>query len=160
MRRSRGTWEHKKGGLGVQALIFIDFWGILGPHVESFSEIFDKLLFFLSMLVSRSLLLTILGSEFGRLGVFPEVWTMMISVSIFCVSSPWDKFSWLLLPGDWLEIWWLFRVTLGPCQIQTTRQVSGNGPFPWRHKKPFIKLYCLNQQGFKQQLSDSMSSRL
>ena len=46
MGRSRGTWEHKKGGLGVQALIFIDFGWILGPHFESFSEIFDKLLCF------------------------------------------------------------------------------------------------------------------
>ena len=69
MRRSRGTWEHKKGGLGVQALIFIDFGWMLGPHFDSFSEMFDIFLCFFSMLVSRSLLLTILGSESGRLGL-------------------------------------------------------------------------------------------
>jgi hypothetical protein len=35
MGRSRSTWEHKKGDRGVQALIFIDFGSILGPHLES-----------------------------------------------------------------------------------------------------------------------------
>ena len=37
MGRSRGTWEHKKGDLGVQAWIFIDFEWISGPHFASFS---------------------------------------------------------------------------------------------------------------------------
>ena len=35
--RSRGAWEHKKGHLGMQALIFIDFERISGTHFESFS---------------------------------------------------------------------------------------------------------------------------
>ena len=49
MGRSRGTWEHKKGDLGVQAWIWIsiDFGLILGPHFESFSGTLDQL-FFLS----------------------------------------------------------------------------------------------------------------
>ena len=37
MGRSRGTWGLKKGDLGVQACIFIDFKLISGPHFESFS---------------------------------------------------------------------------------------------------------------------------
>ena len=39
--RSRSTWEHKKGDLGVQALIFIDFELISGAHFESFSGPLD-----------------------------------------------------------------------------------------------------------------------
>ena len=36
MGRSRDTWEHKKGDLGVQAWIFIDFGTISGPHFGSY----------------------------------------------------------------------------------------------------------------------------
>ena len=42
MGRSRGTWEHKKGDLGIQALIFIDFGMISGPHFDSFSGTLDQ----------------------------------------------------------------------------------------------------------------------
>ena len=38
MGRSRGAWEHKKGHLGMQAWIFIDFERISGAHFESFSD--------------------------------------------------------------------------------------------------------------------------
>ena len=50
MGRSRGTWEHKKGDLGVQAWIFIDFGWISGPHFESFSGSLDQHLCFVSCL--------------------------------------------------------------------------------------------------------------
>jgi hypothetical protein len=36
MGRSRGTWEHEKGDLGVQAWIFIDFGWISEPIVRAF----------------------------------------------------------------------------------------------------------------------------
>ena len=36
------TWEHKKGDLGIQACIFIDFGWILGPHSERFSGTLDQ----------------------------------------------------------------------------------------------------------------------
>jgi hypothetical protein len=39
--RSRGTLEHKKGDLGVQAWVFIDFRSISGPCFESFLCTFD-----------------------------------------------------------------------------------------------------------------------
>ena len=42
MGRSRGTWGLKKGDLGVQAWIFIDFCLISGPHFESFSGPLDQ----------------------------------------------------------------------------------------------------------------------
>jgi hypothetical protein len=38
MGRSRDTWEHKKGDVGVQAWIFIDFGQISESHFESFSS--------------------------------------------------------------------------------------------------------------------------
>ena len=41
MGRSRGTWEHKKGDLGVQAWVFIDFGLISGAHFDSFSGPLD-----------------------------------------------------------------------------------------------------------------------
>ena len=37
MGRSRGTWGLRKGDFGVQALIFIDFGLISGPHFDCFS---------------------------------------------------------------------------------------------------------------------------
>ena len=42
MGRSRGTWGLKKGDLGVQAWIFIDFELISGSHFESFSGPLDQ----------------------------------------------------------------------------------------------------------------------
>ena len=36
------TWEHKKGDLGIQACIFIDFGWISGPHFDSFSGTLDN----------------------------------------------------------------------------------------------------------------------
>ena len=36
------TWEHKKGDLGIQACILIDFGWISGPHLESFSDTLSK----------------------------------------------------------------------------------------------------------------------
>ena len=55
MGRSRGTWEHKKGDLGVQAWIFIDFGLISGFHFESFSGPLDQNRCVFFMLVSKSL---------------------------------------------------------------------------------------------------------
>ena len=55
MGRSRGPWEHKKGDLGVQAWIFIDFGLTLGSHFESFSGLLDQNRCFCFMLVSRLL---------------------------------------------------------------------------------------------------------
>jgi len=40
--RSRGTWEQKKGYLGIQAWIFIDFGWISGPLFESFLGNLDQ----------------------------------------------------------------------------------------------------------------------
>ena len=40
--RSRSTWEHKRGDLGVQAWIFIDFGLISGVHFESFTVPLDQ----------------------------------------------------------------------------------------------------------------------
>ena len=42
MERSRGTWGLKKGNLGAQAWLFIDFGLISGPHFESFSDSLDE----------------------------------------------------------------------------------------------------------------------
>ena len=42
MGRSRGTWEQKKGDLGVQAWIFIDFEWISGLHFENFSGTLEE----------------------------------------------------------------------------------------------------------------------
>ena len=42
MGRSRGTWEHKKGDLGVQAWVFIDFMSISGACFESFLGTLDE----------------------------------------------------------------------------------------------------------------------
>ena len=39
--RSRGTWEQKKGDLGIQAWVFIDLGLISGVHFESFSGPLD-----------------------------------------------------------------------------------------------------------------------
>ena len=36
IERSRGTWEHKKGDLGVQVWIAFDLWWISGLHFEGF----------------------------------------------------------------------------------------------------------------------------
>ena len=52
--RSRGTLEHKKGDLGVQAWVFIDFRSISGPCFENFLGTFDENSCLLFMLVSRS----------------------------------------------------------------------------------------------------------
>ena len=40
--RSRGTWEQKKGDLGIQAWIFIDFGWISGPLFASFLGTLDQ----------------------------------------------------------------------------------------------------------------------
>ena len=53
MGRSRGTWGLKKGDLGVQAWIFIDFELISGPHFERFSGTLDPNSIFCFMLVSK-----------------------------------------------------------------------------------------------------------
>ena len=35
IERSRGTWEHKKGNIGVQASTSVDLGWISGPHFET-----------------------------------------------------------------------------------------------------------------------------
>ena len=42
MERSRGTWLHKKGDLGIQAWIWFDFGWFQGPHFENFSHTLDE----------------------------------------------------------------------------------------------------------------------
>ena len=64
--RSRGTWEHEKGNLGVQAWIFVDFGSTSGLYFESFGLPWSNICAFF-MLVARSRFLMSSGSESGRL---------------------------------------------------------------------------------------------
>ena len=95
------------------------------------------------MLVSNFFLM-IFGSGSGCLGLetkhlardifqkstFAEAVYVMVPESIFPnFECPWHKFARLLLPGDWLEIWWHFKAILGSHQISghsSGRKIGGS----------------------------------
>ena len=54
IERFRETLEHKKGDLGVQAWISVDFGWILEPHLESSWPLLEQTNVFFAMRVPRS----------------------------------------------------------------------------------------------------------
>ena len=126
---------------GVQTWIFIDFWWISGPHFESFSGTLNQNWCLFSCLFPGhfskrfwGLNLDVWCSKNKNLvwdgcknQLFTEVGILLFRGSIFDVFGwPWDQFSWLLRPGDGLEIWWVFMATLRHPQFLGTLPVEGN----------------------------------
>ena len=68
IERSRDTWEHKKGDLGVQAWISVDLRWSSGPHFESFWLTLEQHVSFYACLL-------VFGLRFERLsGLNLDVW--------------------------------------------------------------------------------------
>ena len=67
IERSRGTEEHKKGDVGIQAWISIEFGWISGPHVESRWPLFNKMCIF-----CHACLQVTFFNDFG--GLHLDVW--------------------------------------------------------------------------------------
>ena len=106
--RSRGTWEQKKGDLGIQAWILIDFGWISGSHFESFSVTLNQNRCFFSCLFPGHFSKRFWGlnldvwvpktSIWCEMGcknqVFIEVGILlMLKLNFDVFGWPWDQFS-------------------------------------------------------------------
>ena len=73
IERSRGTWEHKKGDLGIKAWISVDSGWTSGPHFDCFWQLLEQQMCFLFCVLQLTFLM-IPGSESGCLGMRIEHW--------------------------------------------------------------------------------------
>ena len=74
--RPRGTWEHKKGDLEVQAWFSVNFGWISGPLFKSVWLALQGNLYLFGTLVSKSFFYILSRSESGRLGLLKQTFVV------------------------------------------------------------------------------------
>ncbi len=141
--RSWDTGEHDKGYFEVQAWNFIDFCGLGIPSWGGlmYNGANKWILRFWFLCFSNGFCVWIWMSRMGKLSIlqgrccenhFSQKLEFSWSQGPFfmILGGFGNNFHDFCCPGDWLEIWWLFRLTLGSPQIQSTRLVEGNSFVP------------------------------